>query len=70
MSLVKDAIRCTGCNKVIGTLDYLNDGKFSIKCGKCGVLNTITATPKEKAQSMASGIVLGTFEMQHIKEQE
>lgn len=40
----KNIIRCTGCRKVIGE-GTLNDGKISIKC-KCGVLNTIEATPK------------------------
>lgn len=69
MSLDKNDIRCTGCRKIIGKLDYLIDGRISIKC-KCGTLNIIEAVPKEKAESNASGIILGTFAMQHIKEQQ
>ena len=47
MPTEKNSIRCSGCKKVIGELDYLNDGKLTIKC-KCGVVNTIEATPPPK----------------------
>lgn len=47
MPIEKKTIRCTGCNKVIGELGHLRDGKISIKC-KCGTINVIEAIPEEK----------------------
>lgn len=73
MSTEKNKIHCTGCKKVIGELDYLNDGKFSIKC-KCGVINTIEAAPKKTAETKVitngHGMNLGIFTIQHITSEQ
>lgn len=47
MPNVPQYIRCTGCNKVIGEMVDLKDGKLIIECNnnKCKTKNVIEARP-------------------------
>ena len=57
------------CNRIIAEIEYANDVRIEIKCGKCGTMNTIQARPKVKTEreivkkELAS---LGTFPIQKI----
>lgn len=59
-------INCSKCGKKIAEGD-LTDGIISIKC-KCGVINTITAKPKQAFQNRLNLEAKGSEEIFTIKQ--
>lgn len=61
-------IRCSNCNKMLGE-GSMNDGEISIKCGKCGTLNTIKAQPKQQSYQDRLDIKKKDYNYKEEKEQ-
>ena len=77
---IKRKITCNGtrknrngevisCNRIIAEVEFVNDARIEIKCGSCGTMNVIEATPKNKEREAVKETLkggLGSFTITNI----